>query len=316
MGALNERQFTQLCQSTENRRELPRNRDTRLLEADSYRSTLHSSEIAHVEDSSVSATDPAPNGYEAKYQVVLPYFGFFSYVVGRRPWLTDSNRTLFISPGWEFQDEHPVNNVGHASILINPARELLEEICGSLGPDRSHAFTKVSLPSSPTLRILTQHMLHLDPEIDKPLYNDEWVVRALREAIQGGGPMPGRISKAADRAKQALHARCCERITLGQLAADVGVSPVYLTQEFCRAEGMPLYRYQLRLRLNRALLELPHCNDITGLALDLGFSSHSHFTCTFRRAFGISPSTYRDQVGTRQMRASFVAERMRKLRAA
>jgi AraC family transcriptional regulator len=56
---------------------------------------------------------------------------------------------------------------------------------------------------------------------------------------------------------------------------------------------VPLYRYQMRLRLNRALVELPHCNDITGLALELGFSSHSHFTAVFGKAFGLTPSDYR-----------------------
>jgi AraC-like DNA-binding protein len=33
--------------------------------------------------------------------------------------------------------------------------------------------------------------------------------------------------------------------------------------------------------------------DITGLALDLGFSSHSHFTDVFRREFGSTPSEIR-----------------------
>jgi AraC-like DNA-binding protein len=45
--------------------------------------------------------------------------------------------------------------------------------------------------------------------------------------------------------------------------------------------------------LNRALLDLPHCDSITDLALDLGFSSHSHFTSVFRKAFGMTPSQYR-----------------------
>ena len=90
-----------------------------------------------------------------------------------------------------------------------------------------------------------------------------------------------------------LHGRSCERLTLGEIAREVGVTPVYLTQEFSRSEGVPLYRYQMRLRLNRALVELPHCTDITGLALDLGFSSHSHFTAVFGRAFGLTPSDYR-----------------------
>jgi AraC-like DNA-binding protein len=49
----------------------------------------------------------------------------------------------------------------------------------------------------------------------------------------------------------------------------------------------------VQLRLARALIEVPHADDLTALALDLGFSSHSHFTAAFRRAFGQSPSTAR-----------------------
>jgi AraC-like DNA-binding protein len=33
--------------------------------------------------------------------------------------------------------------------------------------------------------------------------------------------------------------------------------------------------------------------DLTRLALDLGYSSHSHFTDAFRRSFGVTPSTAR-----------------------
>jgi AraC family transcriptional regulator len=32
--------------------------------------------------------------------------------------------------------------------------------------------------------------------------------------------------------------------------------------------------------------------DLTGIALDLGYSSHSHFTFAFRRHFGYAPSAF------------------------
>ncbi len=76
------------------------------------------------------------------------------------------------------------------------------------------------------------------------------------------------------------------------MAAEVGVSPVYLTQVFRQVEGMPLYRYQLNLRLSRALDLLGEYSDLTMLALDLGFSSHSHFTFAFRKAYGAAPAEF------------------------
>jgi AraC-like DNA-binding protein len=80
---------------------------------------------------------------------------------------------------------------------------------------------------------------------------------------------------------------------LGEIAGEVGVSTTYLAQVFSEQEGIPLYRYHLQLRLARALDLLPKREDLTGLALDLGFSSHSHFTSAFRRHYGISPSEFR-----------------------
>jgi AraC family transcriptional regulator len=96
-----------------------------------------------------------------------------------------------------------------------------------------------------------------------------------------------------DRAKVVLASDLARRWTLAEIAAEVRGSPVYLTQIFQRVEGVPLYRYQLRLRLARALDLLAQYDDLTRLSLDLGFSSHSHFSAAFREAYGRSPSEFR-----------------------
>ena len=41
--------------------------------------------------------------------------------------------------------------------------------------------------------------------------------------------------------------------------------------------------------------------DLTSLALDLGFSSHSHFSTAFRRQFGRPPSAMRRALRTRDL---------------
>ena len=56
---------------------------------------------------------------------------------------------------------------------------------------------------------------------------------------------------------------------------------------------MPLYRYQRRLRLARALDLISQYDDLTALGLDLGFSSNSHFTAAFREVYGYTPSEFR-----------------------
>ena len=68
---------------------------------------------------------------------------------------------------------------------------------------------------------------------------------------------------------------------------------MYLTQVFRQVEGMPLYRYQLQLRLAKALDLIGRYEDLSALAAELGFSSHSHFANAFRQSYGRTPAEFR-----------------------
>ncbi|MDB6047076.1 MAG: AraC family transcriptional regulator [Gammaproteobacteria bacterium] len=95
---------------------------------------------------------------------------------------------------------------------------------------------------------------------------------------------------------------CGRRLVVRVLLAgviEVGVSPVYLTQVFQQVEAMPLYRYQLRLRLARALDLLGRYDDLTSLSMELGFSSHSHFSSAFRQVYGRTPAEFRRSIRRR-----------------
>ena len=258
----------------------------------SCRRRLQDNDLGLVEDVYVSPYETPPSGHEANHQIVVPYHGFVAYCVGARRWHLDSNRLFLISPGWEFRDEHPVPNLGHGALVITPGAEILDEICREAGARTTAAFDAPSRATPVALRLLA-HALRENALINDPLERDELLLRLLRKAVNGSALRFSRESPAVRRAKEILHSSASERLTLGHIAREVGVSSVYLTQEFTRTEGMPLYRYQRHLRLNRALAELVHCDDITGLALDLGFCSHSHFTSAFRSIFGMTPSQYR-----------------------
>jgi len=106
-------------------------------------------------------------------------------------------------------------------------------------------------------------------------------------------PLGPKTEKLLVRSKEYLFAHFTEPIRLADVGKAVGASPIYLTDLFRRVEGMSLHRYIVRLRLNYALDCLPSANDLTTLALQSGFSSHSHFTHAFGRAFGLTPSEFR-----------------------
>jgi AraC-like DNA-binding protein len=50
------------------------------------------------------------------------------------------------------------------------------------------------------------------------------------------------------------------------------------------------------MRLTRARELLATQDDLARLALDLGFSSHSHFTTAFRRRYGDTPAQARARI--------------------
>ena len=246
------------------------------------RRILHSSGLGCVEDFSASGDYPPPCGHSPEYQLVLPYAGAFEWHVGAKTLFLDGTRVLFVSAGEDYADRH-VAGLGHNSIIITPHVSLLYELCRPAAPSRHPAFERVAESSTPHMNLCSHRLLHLEPSGDDPLASDELMIALLKEALgltrKAAGASPLRV---VDEAKQFLHAHLCEPISLNEIAQAVQVSASYLTDAFTRSEGVPLCRYRVRLRLNRALVDLPHCDDITELALDLGFSSHAHFSHAFK----------------------------------
>jgi AraC family transcriptional regulator len=94
-----------------------------------------------------------------------------------------------------------------------------------------------------------------------------------------------------------LHARFTERLTLTELARDVGVHPVHLAQAFHKAYHCTVGDYVRQLRIEYARHELVASETpIIQIALAAGFCDQSHFTRTFKRIVGVAPSQYRESL--------------------
>src|SRR4030095_7294495 len=108
-----------------------------------------------------------------------------------------------------------------------------------------------------------------------------------------------------DATRVVLARRFRDRLSLGDIARAVFSSPFHLDRVFRRETGTSLHRQLTRLRLRHALEHLADCKpDLTMLALDLGFSSHAHFSHAFRREFSCTPSEFRQQLSFRAARDS------------
>jgi AraC-like DNA-binding protein len=96
------------------------------------------------------------------------------------------------------------------------------------------------------------------------------------------------------RAVDLLHAEFQKSLTVGQVAAEVGVHPFYLSRVFRRFYHQSISDYVHKLRVHFACRELcqPQA-DLASVALVAGFADQSHFTRVFKRVTGLTPGAFR-----------------------
>jgi AraC-like DNA-binding protein len=232
-------------------------------------------------------------------QLVFPYRGSYVRHVGDDEAVADASQVLFFNAGEDYQVSHP-NPGGDASLALTADARLLREVAPAalLHDDEPLRFRQPRLRIDPRAQVLVALLRHaLHEGVAEPLEGESVALTLVHRALapratHAAASSHGR-QRLVDRAKLVLARDLARRWTLAEVAGEVGVSPVYLTQAFRGVEGVPLYQYQLRLRLARALDLLGEFDDLTDLGLHLGFSSHSHFSAAFQKAYGCTPSEFR-----------------------
>lgn len=136
---------------------------------------------------------------------------------------------------------------------------------------------------------------------------EDTAMHLLRDAVArqhadrrrtGGLDAPGRRTReGVERVRELIARDPTPSHRLESLAREAGLSVFYLCHAFRQITGSTITGYRSRLRLMASLECLTPASDLTRVAIDLGFSSHSHFTYAFRRTFGVSPSRVRNTQG-------------------
>jgi AraC-like DNA-binding protein len=215
-------------------------------------------------------------------------------VQGREPVLAGPNHAMFFNPGDVFRRRR-FNGHGDRNHFMVVGEQMLEEwLRGPRFPDQigkllprpyltARAIARAIGSGADGLAV-EEHLLRLGhATVTGAFATEERPSRRRRR-------QPGMVEDA----KALLSARFTEHLTLEELGRAVNVSPFHLARSFRRQTGYTLHEYRTHLRLRAALERLGAGDeDLAVIARAVGFSSHSHLTASFHRAFGVPPSCVR-----------------------
>ncbi len=116
-----------------------------------------------------------------------------------------------------------------------------------------------------------------------------------RRARAARASVPEDLSKQRiRRLAEFIEVHLDDDLSLEALAAEAGVSPLYLPRAFKGALGESPHRYVLQRRIERAKRLLTESDmSVVDVALASGFSSQSHLAAWFLRLVGTTPAAFR-----------------------
>lgn len=200
--------------------------------------------------------------------------GMYARHVGRKTVIADPTVALLSNPDDSWRSSHPTGQ-GDVGIWVR--------VHPTLAPERG--WQDRVRPLAPSAWLDWASLVR-DPDPERALL--------LITDVIGLGLAVSREPAFVAQVRSILADRLRDPPGLDVLAAEVGVSPWHLCRTFHTVTGSTPRAYAEQLRLRAAARRIDDgCTDLTSLAFELGYSSHSHLTARFRQAFGRTPSALR-----------------------
>ncbi len=227
--------------------------------------------------------------------------GTFERRRGRERMLADVGTLVLFNPGESFEIRHPIGDANEGTTIRIDARAW-DAMCAArrraTGARNGFAHAALPCPASLVfaLNVLAAHAADLDP-----LDCEERVLQLVLDAValdvadDDREPASEAARRTARVVLEVLNESFARPIHLDEVAREAGRSVWHVAKQFRQATGSTVHARLVRIRLRHALRALARgAPDLTTVALDVGFGSHSHFTSAFRREFGLSPGRARD----------------------
>lgn len=229
----------------------------------------------------------------------------------RAPVVANPNNVMFYDPFHTYR-RRVVDPRGDLCEFYAIAPDLLDEALSSAGsPPSGSDSTFFGQPNGPcqpknylAQRALFSH-IQSKPDVDAFFVEEiTWNIlsKVILETSQfyrnrrkvPADKKPNKNRELIEEAIELLARRHRTAITLDDVARHVDLSVYHLCRVFKQHTGFSMHQYLSHFRLRTAIEKIYDSRrTMTDIALDYCYSSHSHFTNSFRRMFGVSPSQLR-----------------------
>jgi AraC-like DNA-binding protein len=243
------------------------------------------------------------NWIGAGHHIVFPTTSVGICVMSEEPFLTGPNHVVLYNPGDQYK-RHLVSSEGERSIFMVVRPDLLRTLSthSDAVDEAGLRFASRLVPLGARAHLARWALVRYlsgEPAPDQRLVEQTcgFILRAVldRAVIAQGGRNHQAIVNSA---KILMTERLSEPLTLKVMAKELFVSPFHLARLFRAETSYTLHGYMTQLRLRRALdLLVDPELDVHEIGTRVGFSTHSHFTESFRRAFQVTPSFARKMDG-------------------
>lgn len=221
---------------------------------------------------------------------VIAFRGSFSETYGKRSRQVKPS-TLIFRPAGEAHSEQ-FNSGGAHCLNIEIEQEWLQR-----APVESALVSDSADYQSSLLTSLSLKLCHELRETDAAsTLSIEGLTLEIIAAASRGSVKQSKCQtpKWLEQAREFIHAHFAESLTLAQIAELAAVHPVHLAREFRKHFHSSPANYITQLRIELACRELAKPDtQLAHVASATGFYDQSHFSKTFKRLTGMTPTRYR-----------------------
>ena len=237
--------------------------------------------------------------------------GKFEWTINHRPFILYPGDVALILPGTEFGNENNVLEIGsfswiHIQVKTNEKGQLVKGSWSSLSDGETQAISKIlQMNNSPVLQKFTEAG-NIFKSIQSELFNqeigyqarvnhllDEIFIQMARQFSRISNPgrdFPSTFMKLEHELRRNLS----HQWTVEEMATLVGLGTTLFNDKVKSYSGFSPVSYLINIRISEAikLLKKPGIS-LTDIALDIGFYSSQHFSTTFKKLTGYTPSQFR-----------------------